>query len=75
MIVMTRKKMTLQSDGSAAVHWCRSVAWVCKCAEMCKSGQGSGKKGWGGVHSKRYATLSIFGLPMGYSSIGSVRYI
>ena len=43
--------------------------------QLYKKVQKDARLGWGRVYSKRDATLSIFGLPMGYFTIGSVRYI
>ena len=67
--------MTLQSDSSEATHWYGDVSGLGMYAKMCRDVRRSGIKGWGRVHSNGYGTLSIFGLPMGYSLIGSVRYI
>lgn len=67
--------MTLQSDRSEAVHCLDVQAIVHECARVYKKVQKDARLGWGRVYSKRDATLSIFGLPTRYLSIGSVRYI
>ena len=67
--------MTLRSDRSAAMHCWVARAGEHECAGLGIDVQDSARLGWGRVHRGEDATLSIFGLPMGYSLIGSVRYI
>ena len=68
-----RKMMTLQSDSSAAMHCGGGDGCEHECAGLCADVQRGARIGWGGVYRGDDATLSIFGLPTRYLSIGSVR--
>ena len=67
--------MTLQSDRSGAMHYWVAGTGEHECADHCNHVQKGARSGGARVYRERCATLSIFGLPMGYSLIGSVRYI